>query len=51
MIDDAKEAIEEAKYRAPDETAGLKFGFLRRLVIRDNLNRSRRLPAASTAVE
>lgn len=30
MLDDAKEAIEEACYRAPEETRGLRFGFLRR---------------------
>ena len=30
MLEDARETIEEARYRAPDETAGLMFGFLRR---------------------
>ncbi len=32
LIDDCKEAIEEATRRAPDETKGLYFAFLRRLV-------------------
>jgi len=31
MLDDAKLEIEEATFRAPDETQGLRFGFLRRL--------------------
>lgn len=33
MVDDAEEAIIEACFRAPEETRGLKFGFLRRKVI------------------
>ena len=41
MIEDAREAINEACYRAPDETVGLRFGFLRRLSIRDKFNRTR----------
>ena len=32
------EAIDDAIDRAPDETAGLKFGFLRRKVLRDRHN-------------
>ncbi len=30
MIEDAKAAIEDARYRAPEETVGLQFGFNRR---------------------
>lgn len=30
--DDAREAINEARYRAPEETQGVLFGFLRRVV-------------------
>lgn len=37
----AEAAIDDAIYRAPDETAGLRFGFLRRLVLRDKFNQSR----------
>ena len=29
MREDAREAIEEAAFRAPEETKGLRFGFLR----------------------
>jgi hypothetical protein len=32
MIEDARECIEDAVYRAPEETRGLAFGFGRRLV-------------------
>ena len=45
MIEDCQEAVEEACYRASDETAGLMFGFLRLVVIRDRLNRDRRKKA------
>ncbi len=31
MLDDAREAVDQARIRARDETAGLWFGFLRRL--------------------
>lgn len=31
MIDDAREAVEEAASRAPEETVGLRFGFRRRV--------------------
>lgn len=31
ILEDAKEAVVEAQYRAPTETVGLYFGFLRRL--------------------
>lgn len=30
MLDDAREAVNEAAWRAKEETAGLRFGFLRR---------------------
>ena len=36
---DMAEAIEEATMRAPDETRGLWFGFLRRKVLRDRHNK------------
>lgn len=42
MIDDCRETINDAHWRAPKQTVGLRFGFLRRLVNRDRLNRSRR---------
>lgn len=32
MLDDAHEAVAAAARRAPDETAGLRFGLLRRIV-------------------
>lgn len=32
MLEDARETIEEACFRAPLETAGLRFGFLRRKI-------------------
>lgn len=35
MIEDCREAVEEASYRAPEETVGLRFGFLRRKVMLD----------------
>lgn len=41
-IDDCKEAINEAVFRAPQETVGLRFGFLRRLVLRDRFNAARK---------
>ncbi len=31
MLDDARECIEDAWFRAPEETVGLRFGFARRL--------------------
>lgn len=40
MTQNATEAIEAATYRAPKETAGLYFGFLRRLVLRDRHNKA-----------
>jgi hypothetical protein len=41
-IEDCREAIVEAQYRAKDETRGLYFGFLRRLVARNKINALRR---------
>jgi hypothetical protein len=41
MHDDCREAVREAHYRAPNETQGLQFGFLRRLALIDKFNRTR----------
>lgn len=41
MIEDCREAVNEAYYRAPTETAGLRFAFLRRIVARDRINKLR----------
>jgi len=35
MIEDCREAIEAAADRAREETKGLRFGFLRRIALRD----------------
>lgn len=43
-IEDCREAVEEASFRAPQETVGLRFGFLRRVVQRDKINREKRAP-------
>lgn len=45
MIEDAKEAVEEAHFRAPSETVGLRFGFLRRIALRDRVKAKRRASA------
>ena len=42
LNEDASEAIADAHDRARDETIGLRFGFLRRIVSRDKLNGERR---------
>lgn len=42
-FEDALGYVEDAQYRAPDETKGLRFGFLRRLAIRDRFNRAARI--------
>lgn len=42
MIEDCKLAVEEAVWRARDETVGLQFGLLRRIVMRNKLNDARR---------
>lgn len=39
MIENCEEAVTEAQYRAPEETRGLRFGFLRRLALRDRHNK------------
>lgn len=41
LDEDAGHAVEEACFRAPLETAGLRFGFLRRKVLRDRFNQRR----------
>src|SRR5882672_3202793 len=41
-IEDCREAINEAMWRASEETLGLRFGFLRLIVKRDRLNARRR---------
>lgn len=43
--EDAEYAVEEAHYRAPEETVGLRFGLLRRFVQRDRFNAARRAAA------
>jgi hypothetical protein len=42
MIEDCKDAVSEAVWRAKEETIGLSFGLLRRLVARDKFNKARR---------
>ena len=41
-MEDCQEAVNEAHWRAPKETIGLRFGFLRRVVQRDKVNAARR---------
>jgi len=41
-IEDCRDAIEAACLRAPAETLGLRFGFLRRVVERDTANKAGR---------
>lgn len=41
MVENAKETIEEARFRAPEETVGLYFGFLRRFVGIKRFNKQR----------
>jgi hypothetical protein len=41
-IEDCKEAVSHAAWRAPGETAGLRFGFLRRIAQRDKFYAARR---------
>lgn len=45
MTEDAAEAVEEAVFRAPTETVGLRFGFLRRKVLRSRHNKAARAAA------
>ena len=40
IIEDCREAITEAQYRAPAETKGLYFGFLRRLAAIKTFNKA-----------
>jgi RNase P subunit RPR2 len=42
MDEQMRDAIQSATWRAPEETKGLQFGFLRRMKIRDDFNRKRR---------
>lgn len=42
MLDDCKEAVDDAVDRAPDEAVGLKFGFLRRRIIADRNRKAKR---------
>jgi hypothetical protein len=42
LINDCREAVVEAHYRAPEETRGLRFRLERMIVRRDRLNRARR---------
>jgi hypothetical protein len=42
LIEDCREAVTEAAFRAPLETVGLRFGLLRRIALRDRHNRGRR---------
>lgn len=42
MHDDLSENVREATYRASEETRGLRFGFLRRVVAIDKFNAMRR---------
>jgi hypothetical protein len=41
MIEDARETAQSAHEQAGDEVAGLRFGLLRRIALRDRFNRSR----------
>lgn len=47
MFDDLWDAIEAACDRAPLETAGLRFGFMRRAIIRDRINKEKRARLAT----
>lgn len=42
ITQDCSDAIDEARSRAPDETLGLRFGFLRRVHMRDKFNAERK---------
>lgn len=46
-IEDCKEAVSEAAYRAPNEARGLRFGLLRRIVARDKFYARRPTPEQS----
>lgn len=49
--DSCKEAIEDAVWRAPKETVGLRFGFKRRIVARNKFNAQRRTALKTGASE
>jgi RNase P subunit RPR2 len=42
MLEGLREAVEEAHYRAPAETVGLRFGLLRRIAMRDKAKKAGR---------
>lgn len=42
MIEDAHESVNEATWRAREETRGLRFGLLRRIVLRDRFYKARK---------
>lgn len=44
LHEDLKETVSEAAWRAKEETAGLRFGFLRRMVAIDKFNLARKQP-------
>jgi RNase P subunit RPR2 len=44
LIEDCKEAVAAAAFRAPTETVGLRFGLLRRIVARDKASLVHRRP-------
>jgi len=45
LNEDLREAVNEARWRAPEETAGLWFGFMRRVVARRKHNELHRRAA------
>ena len=45
MLDDAERTVREAAAYAPDETVGLRFGFLRRKLVADKRRIARRAAA------
>lgn len=46
MHEDCLSAVQEASWRAKDETAGLRFGFMRRLVSINKFNAARKFSLA-----
>jgi RNase P subunit RPR2 len=42
MDEEMRDAIQHAVWKAPEETRGLQFGFMRRMKIRDDRNRRMR---------
>lgn len=48
MHDDLRETVQEAAWRAGAEVAGLRFGFLRRMVAIDKFNDTRRATLSSS---